>query len=83
MSPGENSGGLQFGFRAQLIGGPISGETVELPSFEPRICVYRNGGAPFALSPEATPPGDVALLGEYDIVEPLGPDTPTYVARGR
>lgn len=68
-------------FHAQLIGGPISGGRIEVPSLDPAIRVYQNGGLPFALPVEAKPPSDVAFLGTYDMVGPIGPDTPTYVVR--
>jgi hypothetical protein len=68
-------------FHAQLIGGPFSGGKVEVPSLDSTIRVYQNGGHPFALPVEQKPPSDVSFLGTYDIVGPIGPDTPTYVVR--
>jgi len=68
-------------FQAQLIGGLASGGHIKIPSLEPTICIYQNGGMPFALPAGQAPPDDVALLGTYDIVGPIGPDMPTYVLR--
>jgi hypothetical protein len=68
-------------FTAILTGGPVSGCRVELASLEPTISVYQNGGAPFALPEHEPQPADVAWLGRYDLVGPLGPDVPIYVQR--
>lgn len=68
--------------RAQLLGGSAGGLTIELEDLPARISVYRNGGGPVAVAgdPDASPhPGHV-LLGVYDLVGPVGPETPVYVA---
>jgi hypothetical protein len=70
-------------FRAQLFGGLGNGLVIRLPSLAPSITVFQNGGAPFAVADtdQATPVEDARRLGEYELVGPLGPETPVYVAR--
>jgi hypothetical protein len=68
--------------RAELLGGAGSGLAIELDRFDPRVSVFRNGGPPFAVPGQVDPAEhkDAVFIGVYDLVDPLGPDTPIYVA---
>ena len=67
-------------FSARLFGGDASGALVELDELAPRISIYRNGGAPVAVEGHQGAPGEEQmLLGTYELVEPVGPETPIYV----
>jgi len=72
---------MESRFRVQLCGGPAAGIVVAVAAFDDRISVYQNGGAPFAVA-ESTivRESDVECLGSYELVQPLGPDRPVYVA---
>lgn len=71
----------RFHFQARLFGGDGDGTTIWLDEFAPRISVYRNGGSAFGQPGD--PAGDNAdgaeLIGIYDLVGPVGPETPIYV----
>jgi hypothetical protein len=83
QGPGSEDSRL-WGCRAQLFGGHGSGLVLELPRLVPRISVYRNGGAPFAVPGDPTTAGreEPTLVGVYDLVEPVGPETPVYIPGG-
>ena len=66
-------------FRAQLFGGHGDGLIIELARLEPTIAVYRNGGAPFASDTVPEPTGGARLLGNYELVGPVGPEIPVYI----
>jgi hypothetical protein len=68
-------------FRAELLGGEGDGLRVEMADLHDVITVARNGGAPFVMdSSVAVDTGDIRSLGRYELVGPIGPDTPVYVA---
>jgi hypothetical protein len=70
--------------QAQLLGGAANGITIELETLADRICIYRNAGAPVVVEGDpdsSTRPGH-SLLGIYDLVGPVGPEIPVYVAVG-
>jgi hypothetical protein len=68
-------------FRAQLFGGDASGLILELSALVPKITVFQNGGPAFALAAdEGSAAGDARRLGGYELVGPVGPETPVYVA---
>jgi hypothetical protein len=68
-------------FRAQLFGGRGNGLMIMLPQLSPTITVYRNGGEPFVPCGDEHPSASAGalLIGSYDLVEPVGPDTPVYI----
>jgi hypothetical protein len=68
---------------AQLFGGRGDGLTIKVHGFAPQVTIFRNGGPPFAVSGvvEATDHPEATRLGVYELVGPVGPDTPVYVAR--
>jgi hypothetical protein len=70
----------QHRFRAQLVGGAAGGEIVRMDRIERRIAIWQNGGAPFVAPTEEAAPSDVTELGLYELVGPIGPEMPTYVA---
>jgi hypothetical protein len=59
----------------QLLGGPAGGLLVQVPRLEDQISVYRNGGPPSSVGS-----GPGAFVGTYELVGPVGPETPIYVA---
>jgi hypothetical protein len=69
--------------RAELFGGRGGGMTIRLRVLDPQIAVFRNGGPPFALPPGDMPDAEshASYLGIYELVGPLGPETPVYVSR--
>jgi hypothetical protein len=68
-------------FRAQLFGGGASGLVIELSALLPRITVFQNGGPAFAVpADEGCAGGEARRLGGYELVGPVGPETPVYVA---
>ena len=68
-------------FQARLFGGPADGCTVRLANLSARVAVHRNGAGALA--------GEVALadcpdvqadfVDIYELIEPIGPETPTYI----
>jgi hypothetical protein len=68
-------------FRAQLFGGNGDGLVVDLPHLDATITVFRNGGPPFVLAADVEPGAeqDANLLGRYELVGPIGPETPVYI----
>lgn len=68
--------------RVQLLGGRAAGGTVTLTETAPTIHVFQNGGPPYAVPGDAgAPDSERVALGTYELVGPIGPETPTYVAR--
>jgi hypothetical protein len=68
--------------RAQLFRGRGDGLTVRLEALAPQITVFQNGGPAFAVAGRvaAGEHPEAEMIGVYDLVEPLGPETPIYVA---
>jgi len=54
---------------------------VDLPRLDAAIIVYRNGGLPFVLEEgsDSSTPQDAPLLGKYELVGPVGAETPVYI----
>jgi hypothetical protein len=69
-------------FQARLFGGPADGCLVRLANLSARVAVYRNGAGASAKEPAFAdhPAAEGGFVGYYELVEPLGPETPTYVA---
>jgi hypothetical protein len=53
--------------------------TVRLPRLEDRIKVFRNGGPAFGLGVSDPEPAHAELVGVYELVGPVGPETPVYI----
>jgi hypothetical protein len=68
-------------FRAMLWGGKAGCKPVFVDELRSEICAYQNGGAAFAADEGAELPTGTVCLGHYELVGPLGPETPVYVAR--
>jgi hypothetical protein len=64
-----------------LFGGNGDGLMIQLPRLDTRITVYRNGGPPFVVTDGADAPrlDEARVLGIYELVGPVGPETPVYV----
>lgn len=68
-------------FRARLFGGGGNGLVIQLSALAPRITVFQNGGPAFAVAADdGAAVRDAHRLGGYELVGPLGPETPVYVA---
>jgi hypothetical protein len=69
--------------RAELFGGRGGGLTIRLEKLDDQIAVFQNGGAPFSVPPGSEPEhgAGTSFLGIYELVGPLGPETPVYVSR--
>jgi hypothetical protein len=65
-------------FRAVLFGGEASGCTVELADFPPLIAVELTDRNVVVVSVPTVVSGPMANL--YELVSPVGPETPTYVS---
>ena len=78
-STGGHADAAGFCFRAQLFGGAGDGLRVDLQRLASTVVVYRNGGRPFGLDEDASVPDSAVTLGVYELVAPIGPETPTYV----
>jgi hypothetical protein len=67
---------------AVLFGGEGNGYTVKLDALHPTVTVFQNGGPPFALAGDLQRGSQphAQRLGVYELVEPIGPDVPVYVA---
>jgi ABC-type Fe3+-hydroxamate transport system substrate-binding protein len=70
-------------FRVHLVGGLANGRAVDVPELVPKIVVYLDDNCATVAGLEALP--DVPAHGggtTYRLVEPLGPEVPSYVAGG-
>lgn len=67
--------------RALLWGGKAGCKPVFVDELKSEIRAYQNGGAAFAADEGAELPVGTSFLGRYQLIEPLGPETPVYVAR--
>jgi len=74
----------QWRFRVQLFGGGADGCTIALAAMTPKIAVFRNGAQ--ASARETKEPieeaKEDAFAGFYELVEPVGSETPIYVSTG-
>ena len=67
---------------AILFGGRGDGYRVTLDALHATVTVFQNGGLPFAVEGDVRTSShpNAQRLGVYELVEPIGPDVPVYVA---